>query len=402
MVAYKYRAISRSGEKVNGVVEAYDEFEAVAKIKQECNVVLKIEPVPERKTERIDLTEPMWVSNKILSLTASQFAILLRAGLPLSRTVEIVATQSTDKLMKRILKQVQQDVAAGYGLAQSLELRGKKIPVTFIETVRAGEQSATLAESFDRLALYYEKTNKLKSKVKSAMMYPIIVCVMAVIVVAIVVNVAVPTVLGTIMETGGEVPLPTQMLMSIYNFFKNYWALFFGILFALIIAFIFYSRSEKGKVQVAKGLLKLPVLGKINRMTGAAEFANTMATLLTAGLPLTQCLNITGKVISNLVIGSSVDACAVGVESGKRFGAVLADNEYLPPLLVEMAGVGEESGSLEKTLTTIGAYYDAEVEQATNRAIGMLEPVMTIVLGVIIGFIVIAMYLPMFTMYTGM
>ena len=170
MTAYKYKALSRDGSKVSGVVEAYDEFEAVTKIKEECSVVLKIDTVAEKRRERIDLNEPLWVSDKVLSLTASQFAILLKAGMPAARTAEIIAQQTTDRLMKRILTAVAKDVAAGYSLSQSLETRGKKIPLTFIETVRVGEESGTLEESFTKLVGYYEKSHKIRSKGMGAMM----------------------------------------------------------------------------------------------------------------------------------------------------------------------------------------------------------------------------------------
>ena len=402
MNAYRYKALSRDGKNVRGVINAYDEFEAVAQIKQECDIVLEIKEVAPSKREPININEPLWVSDKILSLTASQFAILLRAGLPTSRTVEIIAGQTSDKLMKRILKQVAEDVAAGYGLAQSLENRGKKIPLTFIETVRAGESSGTLEQSFDRLAKYYDKSHKLQSKVRGAMTYPAILAVLAVIVIIIVVNVCVPVVAGVITSSGGTLPLPTRMLLGAYDFCNKWWPVMLGLLAALLIAFHFYKKTEKGRMKLAKLLLRLPVLGNINRMNVASQFANTMTTLLSAGLPTTQALSITGKVMDNYAAGTSVASSAVGIEEGKRLGDVLKESPYLPELLVEMTGVGEESGSLEETLFTIGSYYDSEVEQATTKALGMLEPAITVIMGLVIGFIVIAMYLPMFTMYSGM
>lgn len=401
MNTFRYKAKSRDGDTVRGVIKAYDEFEAVAAIKRDNPIVLEIEEVPESTRERIDLNEPMWVSEKTLSMTASQFAILLRAGLPISRTVEVIAAQTTDKLMKRYLKQVAEDVAAGYSLAQSLENRGKKIPVTFIETVRAGEDSGTLEQSFAKLAKYYEKSNKIKSKVKGAMTYPSILVVLAVIVIIVVVRVCVPTVAGFITGTGGELPWPTRVLLGAYDFFAKWWALVLGVIAALLIAFFVYKKSENGRLQTAKVGLRLPVLGRISILNAASEFANTMATLLSAGLPTTKALTVTGKVMSNYAMGSAVSRCAFGLEEGKRLGNVLKDVDRMPELLVEMTSVGEESGALESTLTTIGEYYDSEAEQASTKALGLLEPILTIVLGVVIGFIVIAMYLPMFTMYNG-
>lgn len=402
MKAYKYKALSHSGKKLSGVVEAYDEFEAVSKIKESCNVILDIVEVKGGKKERINLNDPLWVSEKVLALVASQFAILLKSGLPTARTVEIIAQQTNDNLMKRILLQVKEDVLAGYSLAQSLDSRGKKIPQAFIETVRAGEVSGTLENSFSKLADYYENSYKLRGKVKGAMRYPIMLIVLSIIVVIVVVNVAVPTISNMISSTGGSMPWPTQFLLDVYNFFKKYG---FGIIIGLAVLGIIYAvwgKTEEGKVKRGELALKLPVLGQINTLNAASEFAGNMMTLLSSGLPVTKALSITGKVMSNYVVGKSVAGTVFDIEEGKRLGDVLRDNPYLPPLLTEMTAVGEESGSLEETLRIIGAYFDSEVEEKTTKAISMLEPMMTVFLGVVIGFIVIALYLPMFTMYSGM
>ena len=402
MRAYKYKALSAGGKKVNGVVEAYDEFEAVAKIKDTCDVILDIDEVRESRGEAIHLNEPTKLSEKVLALTANQFAILLKAGLPLSRTVEIVANQTNDALMKRYLNLVKDDVAAGYSLAQALELRAKKMPAAFIETVRAGEASGTLEHSFEKLAVFYEKSYKLRGKVRSAMTYPLLLIALSVVVVIVVVKVAVPTIGNMISETGGQMPWPTQFLLDLYDFMGQWGLLILLLVAILIVAYLFWSKTEGGKETMGKVMLRLPILGDLNTMNAASEFAGNMMTLLSSGLPVTQCLNITGKVMSNYVVAQSVSGAVFGVEEGKKLGDVLRDNKYFPPLLVEMTGVGEESGSLEETLETIGAYFDSEVEEKSAKALGMLEPIMTIILGVVIGFIVIALYLPMFTMYSGM
>lgn len=381
-----------------GVINAYDEFEAVAKIKETCDIVLKVEQVKARK-ERIDLNEPLWVSDKVLSLTSAQFSILLKAGLPMPRTVEVIAEQTSDRLMKKILKQVAQDTSAGYSLAQSFETRGKKLPVTFIETVRAGEQSGTLETSFDKLKVYYEKNFKTKSKVRGALMYPAFLCVLAVIVVGIIMVVTVPELLGAIDSYGTELPLPTAMLIGISTFMTKWWGLLLAILASIAVAVRIYAKTEKGRVLFSRWALTIPVWGRVNRMRGAAQFANTLSTLLAAGLPMTQALAITGRVMDNYVIGISLKKAVVGIEEGKKLGDVLNGNSFLPPLLTEMAGVGEESGALEETLDTIGAYYDSEAESASTKVLSMMEPAITVFMGGIVGFIVIAIYLGMFASY---
>ena len=403
MTNYSYKALSADGETVKGVIEAVDEFEAVNKIKEKHGVVLKIEETKSTgKTGKIDLNEPLAADEKALSLTASQFAILLNAGLSASRTIEIISQQTTDKYLKRIFTEASADVAAGYSMSQSIEQHGKKIPATFIETMRAGEESGNLESSFDRLSKYYEKSYKLKAKVRSAMTYPAFLAVLAVIVIAVVVNVTVPVVAEVIYSAGGDLPAPTKILMSIYNFFRNSWPVILALIIAIVVAVKMYKKTEDGELNFARLSMKLPILGNINLMNAASQFANTMTTLLTSGLPITRAMTITGRVVDNCALGKSLAQAVTGLEEGKRLGDVLKNNEFLPDLLVEMATVGEESGSLEETLTTIGAYYDSEVEQATAKALGMLEPIITIVMGIVIGFIVIALYMPMFTMYNSM
>ena len=233
------------------------------------------------------------------------------------------------------------------------------------------------------------------------MAYPALLAVLAVVVIAIVVNVTVPVVSEIILGSGGSLPWPTRVLLGMYDFFDKWWPLIIALIVGFAIFIRLWGKTENGRLKLAQNAMKLPVLGHINLMNAAAQFANTLSTLLSAGLTLTRALNITGKVMDNYAAGTSIASCTVGIEEGKRLGNVLSGNPYLPPLLTEMAAVGEESGALEETLSTIGEYFDGEVEQATNKALGMLEPIITVVMGVIIGFIVIALYMPMFSMYSS-
>lgn len=401
MNTYKYKATPIGGGKsVTGVIEAYSEYEAVAQIKAQSLVVDKIAELTEKQGAHIDLNEPLWVSDKVLSLTASQFAIMLRAGLPMGKVVRLIAEQSSDKLMKKILTACAEDVAAGYSLAQSLEKNGKKIPAAFIETVRAGEESGALETCFTRLKTYYEKSNRVKRKVKSALTYPIILIIIAVVVVGIVMVKLVPTMIQVFRNMGGELPLPTQILIAISDFFVNCWPYLIMGLAALIIGYKLYRKTPGGALTLGRVSLKIPVIGNIGTMNAASQFANTLSVLLSAGLPITQVISIIARIMDNAAIAKTIDEAVVELESGKRLGKVLENNPYLPPMLIEMVSVGEETGALEETMDTIGAYYDEEAEAASAKALSMLEPIMTIVLGIMVGFIVIAIYVPMFSMET--
>lgn len=400
MMSFRYRARSVDGSLVNGVVEAYDEFEAVAQIKRDFPIVERITPIKESKKPRIDLNEPLWVPDKSLALVANQFSIMLRAGLPMARVVRLIAEQTSDRLMRRILTACAGDVDAGYSLSQSLEKNGKKIPATFIETVKAGEESGTLELCFQRLETYYSKAHKVKSKVRSAMTYPLFLLAIAVVVVIIVMVKLVPSMLGMIDIIGGELPLPTRILLAISGFCQHYWPHMIAAIAGVALAFRMYGKTESGGLRLARLRLRMPVIGKISTMNAASQFANTMCTLLAAGLPVARVLDITGRVVDNHAVGDSLRRAVVALEEGRSLGDILRGNPYLPPMLVEMTAVGEASGMLEDTMDTVGTYYDQEAEAASNHALSMLEPAITVVMGVLVGFLVIAIYVPMFTMET--
>lgn len=400
MNTYKYKATPVDGGKsITGVVQAYSEYEAVAQIKARSLVVDKITEMSE-KQKGLSMNESLWVSDKVLALTASQFSIMLRAGLPMGKVVKMIADQTSDTLMKRILTACAEDVAAGYSLAGSLEKNGEKIPAAFIETVRAGEESGSLETCFDRLKDYYEKTNRVKRKVRGALTYPIILLVIAVVVVAIVMVVLVPTMVGMFASKGGELPLPTRMLIAISDFFVNNWLYLLIGAGVIFLGIRLYKKTPGGALKMGQMSLKFPVMGKVAVMNAASQFANTMSVLLTAGLPITQVVTIVARILDNAAVAETLDQAVAQLESGKRLGQALEGNPYLPDMLVEMVSVGEETGALEETMETIGAYYDEEAEAASAKALGMLEPMMTIFLGVLVGFIVIAIYVPMFTMET--
>lgn len=398
MTTFKYEALSASGGKVNGSIEAYDKLDAIAKIRENGETVIKIS---EQKGMGILSMEIGGGKIKLsaLSLLCSQFAIILGAGLPLVRAVELVANQTADKTLRTLLLNVAGDVSAGHSLADSFEDRGPTLPTTFVETIRAGEKSGNLENSFARLEKYYDKTSKTRSKVKSALTYPALILVIAVAVIIIIMTVAVPMFKETFEDLGGELPMVTQILIAASDFFTKYIIIIIAIVAALILAYKLYGRTESGKVNLAKFKLKIPVLGKINRLSCASNFANTMTTMMGSGLTVVNALNITSRVITNYVVGRSVKEMVVDIESGRRLGDAMRKSPYFPELLTEMTAVGEETGSIESTLLIVGEYFDNEVATATERALSLLEPLIIVVLAVFVCFVLLAIYLPMFSMY---
>nr|WP_294681526.1 type II secretion system F family protein [uncultured Anaerotignum sp.] len=402
MQTYRYKALSKQGAKVNGVVEAQNEYEAVVQIKEHCSVVTDIWKVKEKNsilTKEIGSKKP---SPKILSMMCSQFSVLLQSGLNIRRVVETVSAQTSDKRLRKILADVAEDVGGGYSLAGAFENQGNYFPIALIETVRAGEESGALEHSFERLTSYYESSYKTKAKVKSALTYPIFVLIIAVVVVIVMMAKVIPTFLGIFDELDAELPLCTISLIKMTEFFQRAWFLLLILIFGGILFWRFYRKTEKGALRCSVLAMKIPVLGKINRMNGASQFANTMATLLSAGLGVGRALMITARVLDNRYLSKAADRCIMGVEAGRRLGECLTEVNYLPNLLAEMTAVGEETGTLEETLTKVGSYFDNEVETSTQRAISLLEPTLLVVAAIIAGYIVFSLYLPMFSMYGAM
>ena len=402
MPTFKYKAISRDGAAVGGVIEAYDQYEAIDLIKETCSVVTGISEIKARQKEQKDLFAPAQISHKALALLCSQFAITLTAGLPVVRTVELIRRQTSDRQLNKLLGQVAEDVSAGYGLAQSFENKGGSLlPTTFIETMRSGEESGTLDISFGKLYRYYDKSAKVKAKVRSAMIYPVFLCILAVIVISVIMGFTMPTFVNMFASLGVEMPLLTRGLIAVANFFSDYWWLAALVLLVAAVAFKSYASTESGALHLARLQLRLPALGRVAQTKGASQLANTLSTLLAAGLPMIRAVTVASRVLDNRWMGMQLGSLVPGLEEGRRLGDCMQDCRCFPELLCEMAAVGEETGSLDETLETIGAYYDGEVEVVSNRALSMLQPAITVVMGIVIGLIVIALYLPMFSMYAG-
>ncbi|MCR4891646.1 MAG: type II secretion system F family protein [Lachnospiraceae bacterium] len=404
MVTYKYTAISKGGTKVSGVIEGFNELDAVDRIKESCDVVLKLTPVKEKKVGFLNMEIGSGkLNSKAFTVMCSQFAIILKAGLPIARAVQLIADKTTNKPLKKILQQVGSDVEAGRTMAASFQERGGKLfPPTFVETIRAGEESGNLDKSFDSMYKHYDKQVKMKGKVKSALSYPIFVLIIAVVVVAVLMGRVVPTFTAIFESYGSDLPLITKILIAISNFFKDYSLVFFGVIALIFVGIKLYGNTENGRMNLAKLALKIPVLGNISELNAASQFANSMAAMLGAGLPMTRAVNITSKVIDNYYISTEVGKISGRLEEGRSLGDSMREAGCLPDILTDMTAVGEQSGEMEETLNTVAAYYDAELEMAITSALNKLEPATLVFIAVVAGFIVLAIYIAMFQMYSVM
>jgi len=401
MPKFQYRALSRDRTEVVGVVDAYDEFAAVDAIKANFPIVTDIREITERQSVLALELGSKKIDLKQLAILCSQFSIVLTAGMPIARAVRLMATQCRDKKLKKLMDQVADDVASGYSLADSFENKGaEQLPATFIETIRAGEASGSLEISFQNLQGYFEKQAATRAKVRSALAYPIFLVILAAVVVAVILLVAMPVFIETLESFGKELPAITRFVIGIADFFAKWWWLITTLILTLVIGGKLYSNTEEGRLRFAKFRCRLPLIGDIVRMKASSQFASTLSTLLTAGLPLVNTVAVSARVLDNYYLGMRLAETVPKLEEGRALYDCMLEQECFPELLVEMTGTGEETGTLEGTLKTVGDYFDQEVNYATSRALGVLQPAILVVMGIIIGFVVIAMYVPMFTMYS--
>lgn len=401
MTTYRYKGQTADGAKVSGVIRAYDEFEAATQLRDTCAIITKLEEVKEQDAAS-SRPRGYRIKEKELALICSQFSIILATGLPVMRCVQMVASQSRSKHTRRMLEKVAEEIDAGYSMAQSFENNMPELPRTFIETVRAGEQSGTLEECFKRLHSYFDKSAKTKARIVSTLTYPVMVIVVAIIVFTIIMVVAVPAFTDAFSEMGTELPGITRGLMAVSGFMTRWWWLIFIIIALCVIAYITFRRTERGKLVISEFALKKAPLRRLHSMTSAGQFASAMATMLAAGLPVPQTLEVVSQILDNYVFSLGVRQVMQGVERGRGISESMSEIEYFPKMLTEMVGVGEQSGSLEETLDVIGSYFDNEAATMTERMLSLLEPVITIILAVVVVILLLAVYLPMFSMYGSM
>jgi len=406
MDTFNYTAMSRDGKKVTGVIEGFNEMDAASRIKESYPIILQLNSTKEKGIVGNFLGSDLGgrrLNDKAFTLMCSQFAVILKSGIPISRTVRLIGDKMTDKPLKKMLDQVADDVESGRSLAASFEERGEgMLPLTFIETIRAGEEAGNLDASFESVSEHYTKQMKLKGKVRGAMIYPTFVLLLAVAVVIVLMVKVVPVFTAVFDAQGAELPGITKSLIALSTFFRKFWWVIVMIIIVIFICYKLYGNTEKGRMKLAKMALKLPVLGEINVLSAASQFANTMTMMLGAGLPITKAVNITARTMSNYYISSEIGKVSADLETGHTLGRSLRESGCLPDILVDMTAVGEESGELEQTLAMTADYYDSELESAIAAAMAKLEPATLVFMGAVAGYVVVAIYVAMFSMYNGM
>ena len=395
MPNYVWKGRNRAGLIQEGVLAADSKDVALASLRRQNIVVTGIR----ERGKEISLTKMgRKVPPKTLAIFTRQFSVMIDAGLPLVQCLEILANQQEHKNFQKILLQVRQDVEAGSTLADAMRRHPKAFNNLYVNMIAAGEAGGILDTILQRLSVYIEKAVKLASQVKSALIYPIAVIVIAAIVVAVILLKVIPTFAALFTSLGAELPFPTRMVIMASQFLARYFIVFIIVIILGIVAFRRYYATYRGRRVVDGLILKLPILGMIMKKIAVARFCRTLATLTSSGVPILESLDITARTSGNAIIEDAILEVRKSVEGGKTIVEPLRDAGVFPNMVVQMIGVGEQTGALDQMLNKIGDFYEEEVDAAVAGLVKLLEPVMIFILGTIIGGIVIAMYLPMFTL----
>jgi type IV pilus assembly protein PilC len=394
---FRWSGKSVKGEVVKGELTAANPEEVKAYLRKQRIVPKSIS----KKAQPIFKGFGSRVGEKDLVIFTRQFATMIGAGLPLVQALEILSKQTENKGFASIISDIKTDVEGGSTFADALRKHPKIFSDLYTNMVGAGEAGGILDTILVRLATYIEKAAALKRKVKGAMVYPSVVISVAILVVAVIMVFVVPTFSKMFDQLGGELPMPTQIIISASDFLSGIGGLL--ILASIIGFFIALSqvrKTERGRFSTDNILLKFPVVGILFRKVAVAKFTRTLGTLISSGVPILDGLNITAKTAGNKVIEYAVMKVRKGVSEGKTIAEPLSETKVFPPMVNQMIAVGESTGALDNMLEKIADFYDEEVDQAVGTLTSMIEPVLMVFLGGTVGFIVVAMYLPIFKMIT--
>ncbi len=399
---FVYRAVDpRGGSVVKGTIEAASESAVTGKLKAQgltpLEVSLKSTTGLNREIKMPGATKH--VSARTLAVFSRQMAGLINAGLPLMRTLSILIEQTDDKRLQPALVQVQADVESGSSFSAALARHPQTFPPLMLSIVKVGEAGGFLGSALGSIADNYQREAELHNKIRAAVTYPAIVLVIAIIGVLVMVTFVVPIFEGMFKGLGSELPLPTQILVTIS---QNMWWIIPTIVLVVIVAVIWWRanrHTEQYRRFVDPIKLKMPVFGKLTTKIAVARFARNLSMMLNAGVPIIQALAIVGQASNNWKIEQAVRDVQESIRQGRSFAAPLAKAEVFPAMVPQMVSVGEESGTLVDMLSSIADFYEDEVETATAQLSSTIEPILIVGLGIVIGGMVISLYLPIFTLY---
>jgi type IV pilus assembly protein PilC len=399
MPSYQYEAKTLQGIIIKGKMEAESENAVRTSLREREYYPQSVKL--NGNSMDIDLSKYTKVSIQSLSIFCRQFSFTVSAGMNILKAMDVVGEQTENKKLRNILKEVRNDIEKGSGLSEAFR-KHKDIPDMLINMINVGEVSGNLDGIMVRMADYYEKNYKLQKKIQGSLTYPLLICVVAVIVVNLLLIFVLPTFVGMITSGGGTLPLPTRMVMGLSEFMKKYGLILMGTVIALVFILRIILKSNLDfaeRVDMLK--LKMPIFGKIMTKIVTARFTRTFGALMSSGVPVLESIEICSKIVGNTMASRLLQSTSEAVKKGRPIGESLEGRGVFPTMLTQMMKIGEETGTLDTIMEKTAEFYDSEVENATSQLSTLIEPLVIAVLGVVVGFIVIAMLLPMFDMYNS-
>ncbi len=391
---YNYTAITKNGFKVSGSVESNSENDVLRMIKNNGYLPVSIDRDVEAEAG-IEIFAKK-VKKKDLAVFCRQFYTMLDAGLNIVNSLDILSVQTENKTLRKAITDVAEDVQKGVTLSEAMRIHEKVFPSILINMVEAGEVSGNLDTILERMAVHFEKENKTENKVRSSMVYPIVLMVVSIAVVIFMLIFILPTFVGMFEGSDTPLPLPTRILIGLSDFLKSYWYIFIGLVALIVFGISSYINSESGRRFFDSIKLKLPIVKATTVKIVTSRFTRTLSTLMSSGIPLLRSMEVVSKVVNNKVVEEKLISGIEDIRRGVPLSRMIRDIEIFPPMVDSMVKIGEESGALDDILLKTADFYDEEVDVALTKLTSMLEPLMIVFMALIIGFIVIAMYLPMF------
>jgi type IV pilus assembly protein PilC len=397
MPVYQWVGKNRKDEVQKGEIEAVSEEAVKAQLARQRINPTKVKKKPKDLFENVAFLQPK-VKQRDVILFARQFSTMIDAGLPIIQCLDILYSQQSNTTFKKMLKEIKESVEGGSTLAEALKKFPKQFDNLFVNMIAAGEAGGVLDSILRRLAAYMEKAAKLKAQVKGAMTYPIVTLIIAVVVLAVILVFVIPVFEEMFADFGGELPMPTQIVVAMSDMAKSKIVYIIIGLFLFTIAFKKCYGTEKGRAVVDKSLLRVPVFGDLLRKVAVAKFTRTMGTMLASGVAILEALDIVAKTAGNKTVENAIYSVRKGIAEGRTMADPLAQSGVFPSMVCQMISVGESTGALDAMLGKIADFYDEEVDQAVENLTALIEPFMLVFLGVTIGGLVVAMYLPIFKM----
>jgi type IV pilus assembly protein PilC len=391
MPTFTYTARTVGGELKTATVDAPSRDEVVSQLRRQRLSVVKVDEEKKRKTKGS-------VKMRDIVIFTRQFSTMINAGLPLVQALDILTKQTENKALAEVTRQVVFDVESGHTVADALAKHPNAFSDLYVNMVAAGEAGGILDTILMRLATFMEKNDALIRKVKGAMIYPAVIMSVAFIAICVLLIFVIPVFQDMFASVGLALPLPTRVVIAMSQALKGYWWAMGGAIVGLFFMTKRYYATPNGKLAIDRTLLKVPVLGDVLRKSAVSRFTRTLGTLISSGVSILDGLEITAKTAGNRVIQDAIMASRTSIAGGDTIAAPLQKSSVFPPMVISMIAVGEQTGGLDEMLSKIADFYDTEVDAAVSGLLSLLEPVMIVFLGVVVGGMVVAMYLPIFDM----